>query len=122
MIIKIPVQPEPVPRKLKELPQWVGWQAELEDDGRLNKTPKNARSGYNASSTAPSTWSSFEDAMAYSESKGSNYGVGYVFAAEDPFLGIDLDNCRDDDSGQLADWALEIIDLCGSYTEVRCAH
>ena len=117
-MIKISVQPQHIPSQLKDSHQWVGWQAELTDDGRLNKRPKNATSGYNASSTDPSTWSSFEDAIAYSESKGSSYGVGYVFAADDPFLGLDLDNCRDADSGQLADWAQEIIDRCGSYTEV----
>jgi putative DNA primase/helicase len=45
-------------------------------------------------------------------------GVGYVFSAEDPYTGIDLDKCRDPETGAIADWAQEIITALRSYPEI----
>jgi primase-polymerase (primpol)-like protein len=45
-------------------------------------------------------------------------GVGYVFSDGDPYSGVDLDNCRGRETGEIADWAKEIIRGLASYTEV----
>ncbi len=45
-------------------------------------------------------------------------GVGFVFSASDPFTGVDLDNCRDPQTGQLEPWAAEAVAELGSYTEI----
>jgi hypothetical protein len=45
-------------------------------------------------------------------------GVGYVFSADDPYVGIDLDTCRDLETGVIEPWAVEIVDDIGSYTEI----
>jgi len=45
-------------------------------------------------------------------------GVGYVFTADNPHAGVDLDDCRNAETGAIADWAQEIIDTLNSYTEV----
>jgi putative DNA primase/helicase len=45
-------------------------------------------------------------------------GVGFVFAEDDPFAGIDLDHCRDSETGAVAPWAQKIVDALDSYTEV----
>jgi putative DNA primase/helicase len=40
-----------------------------------------------------------------------------VFSSGDPYTGIDLDNCVDED-GEIALWALEIARYLDSYTEL----
>ena len=45
-------------------------------------------------------------------------GIGFVFTADDPFVGVDLDHCRDPETGEVEPWAQEIVDELDSYTEV----
>ncbi|ELZ28979.1 hypothetical protein C474_13794 [Halogeometricum pallidum JCM 14848] len=70
-----------------------------------------------ASSTDPETWGSFETALAYTDTANAD-GVGFVFTDDDPIVGVDLDDCRDPDSEDVADAALDIIERLDSYTEV----
>lgn len=44
--------------------------------------------------------------------------VGFVFTRDDPFVGIDLDHCRDPETGKIKPWALEIVAKLNSYSEV----
>jgi len=100
-----------IPPELTSRPQWVTWKAE-----RGTKVPYSAHTGAHASSTDPATWSDFETAVrAAAQRKHS--GVGYVFSADDPFAGIDLDDCIDD-FGELEPWARDIVSKLNSYTEV----
>lgn len=107
--------PTPVPAALRERPQWVCWKY-ITRGGKQTKCPVNARGGGRADSTDPATWASFDETVAAWRS-GGYAGVGYVFAADDPFCGIDLDECIDD-AGVLVPAAREIIDSLNSYTEV----
>jgi len=50
--------------------------------------------------------------------KGAYAGIGFVFSADDPYLGVDLDDCRDAGTGQIAAWAQVIITNLHTYTEV----
>jgi hypothetical protein len=51
--------------------------------------------------------------------RGGGYeGVGFVLSADDGFTALDLDNCRDPESGLIAPWAQQIIDTVKSYAEV----
>ena len=36
-------------------------------------------------------------------------GIGFVFSSADPFVGIDLDRCRDPEDGEITGWAQKII-------------
>lgn len=103
-----------VPQELRECPQWVCW-AKEERNGEITKIPYSPRGGM-AKTSDPETWGSFEQAAKYAGDYGMA-GVGFVFSSEDPFTGIDLDKCRDPESGELEEWAREIIEEIGSYAE-----
>jgi len=110
-----------IPAELRERRQWVLWRRETRPDGRggvkPTKVPWSPREGRNASVADPSTWTSFQEAVEELES-GAGDGIGFVFTAEDPFVGIDLDGCRDPQTGAVEPWGQEIIDQLDSYTEV----
>lgn len=75
-----------IPDELKSLRRWVCWAYE---DGR--KLPKIAGSSSNASSTNPSTWTSYEQA-ARAYATGRYSGIGIVLDG-DGLVGVDLDKC-----------------------------
>lgn len=106
-----------VPADLRERRQWVAWRVVTRDDGKPTKVPYHP-SGRRASSTDPATWSTLDEVREAYEHGGFR-GIGYVFAADDPFCGIDIDSCRDPATGVIDGWAQEIIDwFYGSYCEV----
>ncbi len=106
-----------LPAGLTALPRWVSWRY-IERGGRRTKCPVNPKTGSEADSTDPTTWSTFEDACSSFENGNGLAGIGFVFTAEDGFCGVDLDNCRDAETGEIAPWARQIIDSLDSYTEV----
>jgi len=106
------VQFESIPQALKDPPQWVLW-CEEERDGRMTKIPYQA-GGSLASSTDPDTWGDFDTARK--AFRGGDFdGIGFVFAEEGPFVGVDLDDCFD--GGALTDGALGVVERLDSYTE-----
>lgn len=107
---------EHVPACLRALPQWVGWKY-VERDGKQTKCPVSARDGTPADSTDPATWATFEEALQAHEND-SLAGVGFVFARDGGFSGVDLDACLDPESGAVKPWAEGIIRRLNSYTEV----
>jgi hypothetical protein len=105
------VQHANIPAELRERPQWVTWKL-------INgtKVPFNARTGKAASSTDPATWATYDEACRAAQHR-HHAGIGYVFSADDPFVGIDLDDCIDA-GGTLQPWAAEIVTAMGSYAEI----
>jgi len=101
---------------LKNEEQWVCWKLE-ERDGKQTKIPVNPHTGQNASSSDLDTWSDYETAQEY-HTKTTVDGLGFVFSEEDIIAGVDLDNVRDPDTGDIEPWAQEVIDQLDSYTEV----
>src|SRR5215208_4762187 len=87
------VNPDGIPKRLKERPQWVVWRLEKQD-GNLTKIPYSPWDLMRASSTNLMTWASFEAAMIMYTKHGYD-GIGFVFCSGDPFIGIDIDSCRD---------------------------
>ncbi|RDZ39560.1 hypothetical protein C5B91_19430 [Haloferax sp. Atlit-10N] len=45
-------------------------------------------------------------------------GIGFVFTEEDPIVGVDLDDCRNPETGDVDDDAQDIIERLDSYTEI----
>jgi putative DNA primase/helicase len=103
-----------LPAELLPLPQWVCWRFE-ERDGKPTKVPVNPRTGQRASVNDPATWAPFAQAWGSPHNTGT---VGFVFTGADPYCGIDLDGCRDPETGTIKPWAQAIIDRFGSYTEI----
>ncbi|WP_440006651.1 phage NrS-1 polymerase family protein [Halomicrococcus sp. SG-WS-1] len=105
-----------VPDQLTDYDQWVCWR-EQDRDGKPTKVPVNPATGQYASATDPKTWTGFDHARLHA-SDGHADGVGFVFTADDPFVGVDLDAARDPDAGEPTDWATTIIETLDSYTEI----
>ena len=109
------LRPENIPFELRELPQWVTWRYELRSD-KWTKVPYDAATGKKARPNDAETWSSLEDSLATARAR--NYdGIGFVFSEDDPYCGVDLDDCMDGDGQHVAE-AQEIVDLLDSYSEV----
>jgi primase-polymerase (primpol)-like protein len=110
---------ENIPEQLTERPQWVCWRLE-ERDGKLTKVPYMPHTGFHASSTDLMTWTTFEEALTdYRANEEFYSGIGFVFSSADPFVGIDLDDCRGPKSGKIAPWAQEILDrVQEGYVEI----
>jgi hypothetical protein len=79
--------------------------------------PKNPRTGGNADPTSLATCGTFEQACN-AVSRYSHDGIGFAFTTDDPFVGIDLDHCRDPETGVIEPWAMEIATQFASYTEI----
>jgi putative DNA primase/helicase len=101
---------ENVPKQLTERPQWVCWRREMRD-GKPTKVPYTPGTERRASTTDLMTWRTFSEALeAYEAGEPPYDGIGFVFCSADPFVGIDLDDCRDPKSGHVELWALKIAD------------
>lgn len=123
-----------LPATLRARPQWVLWRGADRIDTatgvvKLNKIPIDPQTLANADSTDPSTWGTFDACIAalplaleeWEDGNPGAYrggGIGYVFAADDPYVGVDLDGCVDPDTGVIASWAQQYIDTLQSYTEI----
>ncbi len=92
---------------LADRPAWVAW--------RYEGTEKRKRPI--GKTNDPSTWVTLEKAGAVSRKAG----VGIVLTDRElcgRLVCVDLDGCRDPESGELAAWAQDHIDKLDSYAEV----
>ena len=99
-----PTQINNIPSELKQLRQWVC---------HKNKIPIIPGLDTAASSSDPSTWRTFQEAIQHA---GNNDGIGFVFSADDPYVGIDIDHCIDENQ-LLSPDAKTIVNTLKSYTE-----
>lgn len=111
--VRFPHQPENVPAELKAGERWVTCDE--------HKVPLIAILGgavFAASSTNPDTWRSYEVARRTYEENEHVAGVGRVIVDSEPYVGVDLDDCIDLDTCQLAPWAAAIVEELSTYVEV----
>jgi putative DNA primase/helicase len=104
-----------IPEELRQRPQWVVWKRERRD-GKETKVPYIPGGVGKASTTDLTTWRTFEAAVQALQT-GRYHGVGFVFCSGDPFAGVDLDDCRDPETGELEEWAEKIVKAFGGYAE-----
>jgi len=106
------------PEELRSKLIWVVWRFEkrAKKDGTVyeTKVPYNARSRKHAKVNDPTTWSSFDQAVVAFEDGGYD-GIGICLIK--PYVGADLDGCRDQ-NGVIEPWADQIIHELDSYTEI----
>ena len=123
-----------IPELMTKRNQWVAWKSVPSEDPsqKGQKVPINVKSRGGASISEPGTWASFEEVQQFllewkdeedthfdsrkGEITGQIIGPGYVFTKDDPFTGIDLDNCFDE-QGTLEQWGTEVVEHFNSYTE-----
>jgi hypothetical protein len=111
-----------LPRALARLTkrrQWAIWKWEQNGKGIWQKPPYMAtRPDRHASTTDPSTWSSYETAVAAWEA-GHGDGISYILTENDPHAAIDIDHCRCLVTRSIDTWAQNFLD-CGrhSYSEI----
>ncbi len=116
MIIK---PDNPVIEATRQYKRWVLWRW-VERDGKRTKPPFQAMNPNKfAQSNTPATWSTYQDAVNASDFAD---GIGLMLSdkLDDGFdlVAFDLDKCRDPETGDLTDWARDLVERCDSYTEV----
>jgi hypothetical protein len=108
---------EYAPEELKVRDQWVVWQYEHRKGGPT-KVPYVPGTNRRASHSDPKTWRPFHQAVQALKTGKELAGIGYVFAENDPFAGVDIDGVRDPKTGIIEPTALEILRRLDSYGEI----
>lgn len=105
---------------LVETPRWCAWRNEPRGD-KTTKVPYSGR-GREAKSDDFTTWQLHDSAALLADTivNGSGGGVGFMLGDMHGLwiFGIDLDDCRDPATGEIEQWAQEVIDRFASYAEI----
>jgi hypothetical protein len=120
----LPVNNAAIPGALKALRRWVcwSWQWDPEKDGGKggwDKPPCQVNE-HPAKTNDPSTWTDYETSLA-AHRAGRFDGIGIVLGdlGDGRILtGLDLDDVRDPDTGELYPWAAYAVARLNSYTDV----
>jgi len=112
--------PDNIPEELTSYNQWVTWKAVEKRNGKTDKIPITPVAGSNAKTNDPETWVTFDQAIDYYKKHKDNgiAGVGFVLAESDPFCGIDLDDCRNPETNEYTEKAIEILTSFNTYSEI----
>ena len=105
---------------LVPIPRWCAWRNEPRGD-KVTKVPYSGV-GREAKSDNLTTWQLHDSAAALAETivNGSGGGVGFMLGEMNGVwvVGTDLDDCRNPSTGEIEQWAQEVIDRFASYAEV----
>src|SRR6266702_1023680 len=114
---------EPALEELRRYAQFVCWRYGSLNlaTGKRKKIPLNPKTCGQASVTAPDTWGTYDEALALKNRARLVDGIGFVFTDSDPFIGLDLDGCIDE-NGIVSDQAAAIISALDSYPENSPSH
>jgi hypothetical protein len=117
----IDVTNDAIPANIRTIENWILWR-EGERNGKATKIPTKpyrTSGDINCDVTDPKQRRDFDTAWtALNDSRVPGDGLGFVFTDNVSITGVDLDKCRDPDTGDLEEWAEDIIDRLDSYTEV----
>lgn len=105
------------PVEFIKLDRWLCFRLDPNPDGgKPKKTPVNARTGRNGSSTNPKTWCDYQTAAAAVEKYGYA-GLGFAIVPEDGYVGIDIDHCYNPETGEFSEMAKAVIAKQNTYAE-----
>lgn len=105
-----------IPNEIKQKHNWLVWKYEpRKNSKKLAKSPYNPIAKRRAKVNNPADFQPFDICL---NAIGSYNGIGFVFRKEDRIIGIDLDNCRDPETGQIEEWALKKVKEFHSFTEI----
>lgn len=119
-----------VPESIRNKSQWITYRIEEDDDGDPKKVPKaplfHYKSGtlFNHSPTNTDHAVTFDEAVDFvhkSEEKLEGHsadGVGLVLTADDDLVGIDIDDAYDATSGDIEEWAFDVVQTLDSFSEI----
>jgi archaellum biogenesis ATPase FlaH len=99
-----------VPQEIKNLKQWIVW--------KDNKRPYSAITMQPTGWQNKNNWTTFSDALRVCK-ENTFTGIGFVFSY--PYVGIDLDDCIEDD-GMMNALAREITSTVDTFTEYSKSH
>lgn len=107
---------------LSDQKRWVSWREDLRD-GKLVKVPYSpfGDSVTRAKANDPTTWGTRAEAEQHAAVLPRSRGIGIELGAIDDqwgIGGIDLDTCRNPETGVFEDWALEILRDFKTYAEI----
>jgi hypothetical protein len=128
-----PPQFDPVPffpAELKREANFMRWNLEPGEGGRLTKKPYPAKD-YSAavaaerwaSSTNAATWASFDEVCRSLRETGteisSTLGIGFALGQSGcGYTVVDLDGCRNSKTGEIAQWARDFMTAHPTYYEI----
>jgi hypothetical protein len=111
------MQPEAIPLELKTGRRFVLWRwTWIESKKKWTKPPLQAN-GRPAKATDPSTWTTYEKALAV-YLRGGFDGFGLVLTKKDGLTGIDLDDCCDPNTMVIESWAMAVVARFQTYAEL----
>lgn len=102
-------QLEQPPEDLKNL-HWCTWKWKWDAGRGKYVKPPYSPTGEKLSTNNPSKWCSYSEVEACDKK-------GFLLHREDGLCVVDVDNCRDPKTGEIAEWAWKIINALNSYTE-----
>src|SRR5262245_28261184 len=106
-----------IPEALKALPNWVLWRTgERKAGDKPTKLPFQVN-GQMAKADDATTWTGFAPTLECYQ-RGGYDGIGFEFGDRCGFVGVDLDGCRNPETGEVATWAKQIISQLDTYAEV----
>jgi hypothetical protein len=110
-------KPPPALAPLRARLQWVIWRLTWRAR-RWTKPPFRCDDPHRfASSTDPSSWSTYDAAVAAAAANGD--GISYVLTPVDPFAAVDIDHVLDPATGTIEPWAQRLLDQAShSYVEI----
>jgi putative DNA primase/helicase len=114
--IAIPVNLGGIPSELIAIPHWLIWRYEWRS-GKWTKVPYNAHGESRAKSTDPKTWSVFDVALRRWQA-GDCDGIGFALSQDLHIAGLDIDHCRNPDTGEITPEALDVVQVMNTYTEI----
>jgi len=97
-----------LPSEMLREKRWVRYFLQPKPEGGTAKIPLGNHSD-------PATWSSFDDCVAAIEPE-KQQGIGYCFL-DGEIHGLDIDHCRNPQSGQLCPEAMVLLSRMGSWSE-----